>query len=199
MKIGFIGTHCSAKTTTVSYVLQYLKRRSIHDVMIRHEVPRRCPYPINQGASFKTQFWITSEVIRSELELEMKCWHLLCDRTVIDQVVYAYDAHMDGTISEKEFQMILALSKLWLRIRPYDVVYLLDPFKLVADSVRPADLTWQLKIEKLFKSWTKELLNESEVITKTELVIMSEPNKDDRLKSVANDVLLRIKGGKKNG
>jgi len=189
MKFGIIGSHCSAKTTTVNYVLQYLKRNGIKDVMTRAEVARRSPYPLDKDAkkTFKLQFWITSETIRKELELEPRCEHLICDRTVVDQVVYGHDARRRKQITPEEFKLIYVLAKNWLEAHPYDVTYLLYPAELYADSVRPLDHTWQETIWRYFKWWTPRLLGEWGFIT------IKHPHLDKRMKMVAMDIKAKIR------
>jgi len=187
MKFGFIGAQCSGKSTVVSNTFQHLKCNGIVDVMIRSEAARRCPYPINKSYGLKTQFWITSEAIRKELELEKKCEHLLCDRTVVDQVVYAYDALKSGRLSTPEFEFILEISKRWLTVRPYDVTYFLGPAKLYADSVRPFNLDWQKTIYKYFEYWTPRLLGRWGYIE------VMHPDIEKLKRMVALDVVAKIR------
>jgi len=187
VKFGFIGAQCSGKSTVVSNTFQHLKCNGIVDVMIRSEAARRCPYEINKVYGLKTQFWITTEAFRQELELEKRCEHLLCDRTAVDQVVYAQDALKDKRISLKEFGLIYSLAKQWLKVRPYDVTYLLEPVKLYADSMRPFDISWQEEIDMLFKIWTPKLLGEWGYIK------IRHPEIEARKKIVAMDVMAKIR------
>lgn len=189
MKIGFIGTHSAAKTSTVSYVLQYLKSKDIEDVMIRHECARRSPYPITPQHDFRLTYWIMSESIRTELELEQRCTHLLCDRTVVDQVVYAYDSYRRKQITKLDFALILDTAKLWLRVRPYDITYFFHPMKLKADSVRPLDHSWQETIARYFEWWTPKLLGKDGFINVRTL------NLEKRKWIVAVDIMTKIRLG----
>jgi len=157
MKFALIGAHSAGKTTCVSYVLQHLKSVGIEDVLIREENARMCPYPINLVTNFKGHAWILTELIRAELELEKKCSYMICDRSAIDQVVYADEGRRRGRITAQEFRWIRNTAIEWLRTRPYDVIYLMEPLELKEDSMRPKSLKWHKDIARLFEAWVPYL------------------------------------------
>ena len=145
-KIALIGSHCSSKTTLACYLTQKLKSNGYPDTMLHEEIARRCPFPINEQGGFQANLWITLQTILDEAELKDKCTILVCDRSVFDQIVYSADAWTYGRMRQNEFVFIRRTVEEWVTIDPYDLVFLLQPQGLIADSVRPDNKEWQEKI-----------------------------------------------------
>jgi len=86
-KIAFIGTHGVGKTTLAHELVSKLKRGGI-DAGFLGEIARKCPFPINEGASKKSQVWIILSQIIREIEEAGKSDFLVCDRSVLDGYCY---------------------------------------------------------------------------------------------------------------
>ena len=89
-KIAFVGTHGTGKTTLAHELVSKLKREGI-DVGFLGEIARKCPLPINEQTSKKSQIWIILSQIIREIEEEGKSDFLICDRSVLDS--YCYYVH----------------------------------------------------------------------------------------------------------
>jgi len=87
MKIAFLGTHGTGKTTLAHDLVTRLKKRGI-DAGILSEVARQCPFPINEDTTKKSQLWIILSQIIKELEAEEKYSVVICDRSVLDGYCY---------------------------------------------------------------------------------------------------------------
>jgi len=87
MKIAFMGTHGTGKTTLSHELVSKLKKEGV-DVDFLGEIARRCPFPLNEKATKKAQIWVILNQIISEMECEDKCETLICDRSVLDGYCY---------------------------------------------------------------------------------------------------------------
>lgn len=140
IKIAFIGTHGTGKTTLVHELIYKLKEKGIH-VDYCEEVSRRCPLKINEDAKSQTQRWIISKQIMEETEKREKCSILICDRSILD--TYSYEC------------TLLGRKKLWETfiedyLKTYDLLIKV-PIKekfLKSDGVRSTDKQFQKKVDK---------------------------------------------------
>lgn len=105
-KIAFIGTHGTGKTTLAHDLVAALKKLHI-DADFLGEIARKCPFPINENTTEKSQTWIILQQVTQELECEGKCDILVCDRSVFDG--YCYYVNKFGRNSALE---LLALEHL---------------------------------------------------------------------------------------
>ena len=87
MKIAFLGTHGTGKTTLAHELVTKLKKQGI-DAGFLSEVARKCPFPLNEEATKKSQIWIILNQIIAEMESEDRCTTLVCDRSVLDGYCY---------------------------------------------------------------------------------------------------------------
>jgi len=85
IKVGFLGTHGTGKTTAVFDLAAALKKqnKNVHTIM---NIARSCPLEINEKATINSQFWIFGELLRKEQESRNEI--IICDRTLLD--VFAY-------------------------------------------------------------------------------------------------------------
>jgi len=138
MKIAFIGTHGTGKTTLSHSLTAELKKRGINAAMI-NETARKCPLPINEKGSFATQMWIMSAQICEELETIEKYSHLVCDRSVFDTYIYALVTGCSNDLIEK-------LADDW--VKTYDYLFkvpILHP--LSPDGIRSTDEKFQKDVD----------------------------------------------------
>ena len=82
MKIAFLGTHGTGKTTLAHDLVTKLKKQGI-DAGFLGEVARECPFSLNEDTTKKSQIWIILSQIIAEMESEERSETLICDRSVL--------------------------------------------------------------------------------------------------------------------
>jgi nicotinamide riboside kinase len=147
MKIAFIGTHGTGKTTLAHDLVSALKKKGI-DADFLGEIARMCPFPINENTTKKSEIWIILMQIIKEMEYEEKCDVLVCDRSVIDGYVYYV----------KKFGRAPFLETLILKhLKTYDYIIKI-PIRegmLKKDKIRSVNIQFQKEIEKEFEKVIK--------------------------------------------
>lgn len=93
MKIAFIGTHGTGKTTLCFQLAAHLKRLDRHVDLVK-EVARHSPLPLNRQTTLDAQRWILHTQIAEEIAAEARHDCVVCDRSVLDN--YAYLVHRVG-------------------------------------------------------------------------------------------------------
>jgi len=87
LKIAFVGTHGTGKTTLCYELAAWMKKREARVDMVR-EIARRCPLPINQETTLDAQTWILHSQIAEEIQLANEQDVVICDRSVLDNYAY---------------------------------------------------------------------------------------------------------------
>jgi nicotinamide riboside kinase len=93
MKVAFIGTHGTGKTTLCYDLVGALKKQGINADMVK-EVARLSPLPINRKTSLDAQTWILMTQVAEEIRSASQHDVVVCDRSVLDN--YAYLAFACG-------------------------------------------------------------------------------------------------------
>jgi len=93
MKVAFIGTHGTGKTTLCYDLTAALKRQGRNADMVK-EVARLSPLPINRRTSLEAQTWILMTQVAEEIRSASAHDIVVCDRSVLDN--YAYLALATG-------------------------------------------------------------------------------------------------------
>lgn len=93
MKIAFIGTHGTGKTTLCYDLVGALKKQGINADMVK-EVARLSPLPVNRKTSLDAQTWILMTQVAEEIRSTSQHDVVVCDRAVLDN--YAYLAFACG-------------------------------------------------------------------------------------------------------
>lgn len=93
MKVAFIGSHGTGKTTLTFQLAAHLKKLD-HTVELVKEVARRAPTPLNRQTTLEGQRWILHTQIADEIAATIGHQAVVCDRSVIDN--YAYLVHRFG-------------------------------------------------------------------------------------------------------
>lgn len=141
IKIGFIGTHGVGKTTTCYDMVASLKKLG-YNACLANEVARMCPFPINKESTIKTSLWIFSQQLKQELEIKTDI--LICDRTVLDVLVYS---------KYNKNELFLHLSPFIKEyMKTYDLLFYIKPVKdfPLQDGIRSIDKTYRDRIDKWF-------------------------------------------------
>lgn len=149
MKIGIIGAHGTGKTRFALKMAADLKEAYPGEqVGIVSEVVRDCPYPVNRDTTWIAQQWIWHMQFIRELEAEGKNEIIVCDRTVLDSLVYSYVAGLTDWVHANLWDAVE-----WMKT--YDVVYFLRPGDVPPsdDGFRDVDLAWQKEVDHVFAAW----------------------------------------------
>jgi len=117
MKIGVTGSTCSGKTTFIDYLRFNLPdlRKKIELVTERAS---ECPYPLNEKGGFRTQWWIQSQQIAKEYDVQGRADVVITDRTVFDSIPYL----MISSHSIEELRFVTQVAKQWNELNPYNYI-----------------------------------------------------------------------------
>lgn len=149
MKIGIMGAHGTGKTTFVRQMTSRIAGvPEVEQVSVIGGLARRCPWPINQETSDRAQRWIWLMHKVSELETSDKGGVIICDRTLLDPLVYAAVAGLEAVIDD-----YLPATLEWMET--YDTVYWMRPVagRLVEDGQRDVDPAFQAEVDRVFGEW----------------------------------------------
>jgi len=189
MKIAFIGAQGVGKTTLSSA----LTKKIANSHVVRESV-RECPYPCDQNADFKTEWWILSHSILAEQEArEMKKELVITDRCLLDIAVYTklINESKDGRISDLQRKMIEANINDWFSEDPFDFVFFVKVSPEVwktrdlNDGFRSLDQGWY----ELLTSEFEKAIERFEMSSKTKLVVVENNGSfDDTFAQVVNTI-----------
>ena len=149
IKIAFIGTHGTGKTTLAHELVSKLKKQNI-DAGYLGETVRRCPFPINKDATKKSQIWIILNQIISELETEGRCDVLVCDRSVFDNYAYYVNKFGRSNILEPLVKEHVKTYRCLIKVP-------IRPGFLKKDKIRSTDKKWQEEIDTEMNKLLKNL------------------------------------------
>ena len=189
MKIALIGAQGVGKTTL---------SRALVDVFpgahIVRETVRECPYPCDQGADFKTEWWVLSHSILAEQEgRECKTDLIITDRCLLDIAVYTKLIHeaKDGRISDIQREMIEKTIGHWFKEDPYDYIFFIKvnpniwKTRDIDDGFRSVDMGWYQILTTEFE----KAIERFEVASRTKLrVIENNGSFEEALSSIVKDV-----------
>lgn len=148
-KIGIIGTHGTGKTTLAFELAWRYKREDPSlNVNMMAEVVRRCPYPINEESTQRSQRWVWAAQMVAELE-GMRNDVLICDRTILDNLAYSKRLGFNHIVYD-----FMDISVSWMQT--YHKIYWLRPgnrFKCADDNVRSVDVGFQKDIDNILAGW----------------------------------------------
>lgn len=150
MKIGIMGAHCTGKS---SLAAEIALRLGDDKTTLLSEGARQCPFPVNQGMSVKSQRWLLARQISMEHGAGNDGL-VVCDRTVLDPVVYAIwmleKTNSGALVWFLDAAVPFVLD--WFRAE-YDLVLWCRPdgSPMVADGFRDTDPEFQVKIDAIFE------------------------------------------------
>jgi len=148
MKIGFVGTQGTGKTTLGYELAAYLKKQG-QDVYVLSEVARSCPLPINEKTTKESQLWIIGKQMTREQSAKGKIY--ITDRTILDP--YCYGLRIDPEFFKKFREFIKAY------MTTYDYVFYLPPNDkyLIDDGTRSTNKEFRDEINKLVLETLKDV------------------------------------------
>ncbi|MBF0232881.1 MAG: AAA family ATPase [Desulfamplus sp.] len=95
--IAFTGTHGTGKTTaTLQTAAHYKMHYATHSIGLCVEQAAMSPYLINKESTAKSQMWIFTAQIKTELELLSKFDVVIADRTCVDSIAYTITMGYDS-------------------------------------------------------------------------------------------------------
>lgn len=160
MKIAVIGSHGTRKST-FSYQLAGHYKELGKNVKLIQEVARQSPLGINDKFNIKSMYWIIMTQIAKELEAEKDHDIVICDRSVLDPLMYARASFNCMVFNLQDF------IDDWMQT--YDKIYFVYPDmqEIVADGVRDTNLEFRDKVHYEFQRYmqTMHLPNVKKILT----------------------------------
>ena len=151
IKVGITGTHGTGKTSLINEWKRSLDKDRVN-VYVVEEVARDCPYPLE---TIKSQRWMWHEHYSREIDgAASGCKVILCDRTLMDNLVYLRHIinNSSSTCGEEAFTFLHAVTRVWMKT--YDQIIRLPLnegwITNSDDELRPKDLVYAHEIDKLF-------------------------------------------------
>jgi len=155
MKIALIGAQGVGKTT-----LSRLLKEHFKNSYIVKETVRDCPYPVDQLADFKTEWWVLSHSILEEREAHEAQYSLvIADRCLLDISVYTklIQESDEKRMSRNKRKLIDDVISRWLDESPYEMIFFLkvDPEvwegRDLDDGFRSTDMGWYKVLTQQFE------------------------------------------------
>ena len=87
-KVGVMGAHGTGKTTMAGAAAEEMVKNYPRTALIQEQA-RECPYPVNMDMTLKSQRWLFGRQISIEHIAARDAEILVCDRTIVDPLVYA--------------------------------------------------------------------------------------------------------------
>ncbi len=164
MKIAVCGVHGCGKTTRIDKMSRDLDKYRV-DVYVINEVARDCPH---QSRTIQAQRWIWHEHYSREIAgMASGCKVVLCDRTLMDNLVYLRHIldKTPSTYGEDTFKFLHAVTRVWMKT--YDQIIRLPLNEDwitndAGDDVRPKDLAYAREIDKLFDEMIDDYVTHDE-------------------------------------
>ncbi|MFP4458385.1 MAG: AAA family ATPase [Candidatus Zixiibacteriota bacterium] len=146
-KILISGVFASGKSTLVKKLTNRLVFEGIK-VNTVGEIPRRCPFALNQNQTTLASAWLIGEQIKAEVEESIGNYDLLiCDRAIPD--IFSHSIVLKREEKQATLSTIISLAKAWSNT--YDLVFWAkaDPnLPIETDGVRVPDKKYQFFLEK---------------------------------------------------
>jgi len=157
--IGLMGTHGTGKSTYARRLFHQIKHTITRPTIVT-EVARACPYSINQHTSREAQLWIFNSQLVAELEAMQDNNFIICDRTVLDSLVYAEYAGLSDVVDA-----CMPTALMWLESYTQLLWFRPAPNRLVEDGFRDTDPKFQQAIDKTFAAFIRMYHIEVEEVT----------------------------------
>lgn len=165
IKVGFLGTHGTGKTTAVFDLAGALKKenKGVHTII---NTARSCPLEINEDATINAQFWIFGELLKKEQESRNEV--VICDRTLLD--VFAYLYRVSNYVGNELRPFVKGY------MYTYNVIFYMRPTEgyLKEDGQRSVNKEFQKEIKDIIDVELEEM----------EVDVVEDSNQDERIDAV---------------
>jgi len=148
IKVGFVGSQGSGKTTKAYELATSLKKQRL-DVYVLSEVARSCPFPINEDTDIQSQLWILGKTITREQS--SKGHVLIHDRTLLDALAYSM------YVNREFFEPLKAFIKNYMSTYDYIVYCRPNDSYLIDDGLRSISKKFRDEIDDIMTSLLDEL------------------------------------------
>ena len=148
IKIGFTGAQGVGKTTSAYSLSTKLKKLGF-DVNIVTEAARSCPFEINENVTVKAQLWIFAKTL--EREIESTAQITICDRTLLDVLVYT--RRISSSLAEELSPFVSGFMKSYAIIFYNDI----NEKYLIEDGIRSTNKVFQNEIKNILDEYIKSL------------------------------------------
>lgn len=148
MKIALSGSHGTGKTFSVFNMANDMKLSYPNaDVEVLTEVARKCPLKkLNKETTKDSQLWMYGYQIKEEINLSNRADILICDRSLLDYIVYT--SYNFPTLGEKMYE----LAK--IHMTSYDYIY----FKSIENNDYMAEDGIRENKDKDYRKWIEDKL-----------------------------------------
>lgn len=157
--IAVCGVHGSGKSTATSELERHYDSlgKSVYALC---EAARDCPYPLG---TIRAQRFIWYEHWAQEMKaVESGASVIICDRTVMDNLVYLRDIlnQTPSNWGEDSFKFFYPIAKLHMQKYTHVVRLPLNlEYLKAADPIRPKDVEYAMRIDKLFDKYVSPYVN----------------------------------------
>ena len=164
MKIAVCGVHGAGKSTLIDEISRDLDNDRV-DVFVMNEVARDCPHPLG---TIKAQRWIWHEHYSREIAgMASGCKVILCDRTLMDNLVYLRHIlnKSPSGCGEEAFNFFHAVTMEWMKTYDQIIRLPLNEERIlndVDDELRSKDLAYAREIDKLFDEMVGDYVTHDE-------------------------------------
>jgi nicotinamide riboside kinase len=188
LKYAITGTHGTGKTTYLLKIAERMKKLSNISVGIINEFARECPFQINDEGDENTFLWLFSKQLLIETEYKNHRYDvILCDRTILDSVIYASKINVKYCKSFNTF--------LQEYINTYNQIIYLNNSNdyLINDGIRMIDTNYQSEIDELLIETYQNLVPEYKMV-----FLDNELEKEKYIYQLINDAIFTLKVKKNN-
>lgn len=155
MRIGFLGSHSTGKTSVAE---ELTRSRLLGDMAFVPSTARKigaAGYPINQLATPLSQFLVTvSRIVDEDTIAKGEHKYTVSDRTPLDSLAYTYwQANNVWNMDHEDPYITYSRELVLEHMHKYDFVFFFPvTWGLVSDGVRSDDVKYRVEVGGLMKS-----------------------------------------------
>ena len=154
IKIAIAGCHGTGKSTLINNMIEEFDQYGLQVYRV-NEAARECPIKLG---SIDFQKWVWEAHIKKELDgHNSKCDIILCDRTLMDNLIYY--KYLLNDKPDPIFEALTDYTQKWMGTYNYISVLDMNPEFIVDDGFRITDMNKTIEINKLFIKYLKPYQN----------------------------------------
>ena len=115
VKIGFTGADSTGKSALIRKLTELFSRENKVKVLSIGDIARCSPYPLVEQQSIESSNWIFEKVKSCEFTSQNEADILICDRTVLDILIFSKLSAIKGFISQSALECFSSKVELWLK------------------------------------------------------------------------------------